>query len=66
MTRNIKTKAALGEIPLEMLSDMGSIPIISTMNMKRGRIAPLFMFIMKFMWELNLGSTPMPDLCGNV
>ena len=34
MTRNIETKAALGEIPLEMLSDMGSIPIISTINKK--------------------------------
>lgn len=28
--RNFKTKAALGEIPVETLSDMGSNPIIST------------------------------------
>jgi len=42
MMRNFKTKAALGEIPLEMLSDMGSIPIISTMNTKRGSEMTLF------------------------
>ena len=29
-TRNTKSLTALGEIPVEMLSDMGSTPIIST------------------------------------
>ena len=28
--RNTKSLTALGEIPVEMLSDMGSIPIAST------------------------------------
>ena len=37
MTRNFKTEAALGESLVEMLSDMGSTPIISTIGMALAR-----------------------------
>ena len=37
MTRNFKTEDALGESLVEMLSDMGSTPIISTIGMALAR-----------------------------
>ena len=36
--RNTKSLTALGEIPVEMLSDMGSTPIISTIWNKKDRL----------------------------
>ena len=42
MRRNQKTQSALGETPAEVLSDMGSIPITSTIRKKRG-FMPLFL-----------------------
>ena len=37
MMRSFKIEAALGESPAEMLSDMGSTPIISTIGMALAR-----------------------------
>ena len=36
--RNTKSLTALGEIPVEMLSDMGSTPIISTIWNRKDRL----------------------------
>ena len=36
--RNTKSLTALGEIPVEMLSDMGSTPIISTRWYRKDRL----------------------------
>lgn len=36
--RNTKSLTALGEIPVEMLSDMGSTPIISTIWYRKDRL----------------------------
>ena len=44
MTRNFKTEAALGESLVEMLSDMGSTPIISTTFQDSGQNAWVLLF----------------------
>ena len=44
MTRNFKTEDALGESLVEMLSDMGSTPIISTTFQDSGQNAWVLLF----------------------
>ena len=44
MMRSFKTEAALGESPLEMLSDTGSIPVISTTFQDSGQNAWVLLF----------------------
>lgn len=45
--RNTKSLTALGEIPVEMLSDMGSTPIIST-NLIAGRTPEVTIVVLPY------------------